>query len=110
MLVVDGSRPDQTPRAVLWLFMGILVVLVCVLAGLQYYWIGEISSTEQSGCKTTCRRSEKLGSDFSAEITTPPPRSSQTTRVRIWSRKAYEMRYAAWRSSTRTALFRRMLW
>ena len=30
----------------LWLFMALLVALVCVLAVLQYNWIGEISVDE----------------------------------------------------------------
>ena len=41
--------PDQIRRRapVLWLFVALLVVLVCVLAVLQYNWIGEISVNEQ---------------------------------------------------------------
>ena len=63
---------DQIRRRapVLWLFMGILVVLVCVLAGLQYYWIGEISvnRTEKALQDDLQAQVNKLGSDFNAEM------------------------------------------
>ena len=97
---------------VLWLFMGILVVLVCVLAGLQYYWIGEISSTEQKRLQDDLQAQvNKLGSDFNAEINNAAaalqPDDQQVQD--LGREKAYELRYAAWRSSApHPLLFRRI--
>jgi signal transduction histidine kinase len=97
---------------VLWLFMGILVVLVCVLAGLQYYWIGEISSTEQKRLQDDLQAQiNKLGSDFNAEINNAAmalqPDEQQVQD--LGPEKAYELRYTAWRSSAlHPLLFRRI--
>jgi len=105
---------DQIRRRApaLWLFMGILVILVCVLAGLQYYWIGEISSTEQKRLQDDLQSQvNKLGGDFNAEINTAAaalqPDDQQVQAM--GPEKAYELRYAAWRSSsTHPLLFRRI--
>ena len=105
---------DQIRRRApaLWLFMGILVILVCVLAGLQYYWIGEISSTEQKRLQDDLQSQvNKLGGDFNAEINTAAaalqPDDQQVQAM--GPEKAYELRYAAWHSSsTHPLLFRRI--
>jgi len=105
---------DQIRRRapVLWLFMGLLVILVCVLAGLQYYWIGEISSTEQKRLQDDLQAQvNKLGSDFDAEINSAAaalqPDDQQV--LDLGRDKAYELRYAAWRSSAlHPLLFRRI--
>jgi len=92
--------------------MGLLVILVCVLAGLQYYWIGEISSTEQKRLQDDLQAQvNKLGSDFDAEINSAAaalqPDDQQVQD--LGREKAYELRYAAWRSSApHPLLFRRI--
>lgn len=112
MLVVMDLDQIRRRAPVLWLFMGILVVLVCVLAGLQYYWIGEISSTEQKRLQDDLQAQvNKLGSDFNAEINNAAAAlQPDDQQVQDWGpEKAYELRYAAWRSSAlHPPLFRRI--
>lgn len=96
----------------LWLFMGILVILVCVLAGLQYYWIGEISSNEQKSLQNDLQAQvNKLSSDFNLEINTAAmelqPEDQQVAAM--GREKAYELRYAEWRASApHPLLFKRV--
>jgi len=96
----------RTP--VLWLFMGLLVVLVCVLAVLQYRWIGEISANEQKRRQADLQAAaDKLSSDFNAVLSTaaaalqPDDQEVQT----LGRYQAYEKHYREWRAS---ALHRRL--
>ncbi len=105
--------PDQIRRRapVLWLFMALLVALVCVLAVLQYNWIGEISVDEQKQRQYDLQASaNKLSSTFNAELNAAAealqPNDQQVQDV--GRQKAYEGRYAAWRASAaHPRLFRR---
>ena len=95
--------PDQIRRRApaLWLFMGLLVVLVCVLAVLQYNWIGEISANEQKKRQDDLQTAaNRLSGDFTAEINIAAealqpddPEVAELGRL-----KAYEARYAEWRA------------
>jgi len=105
--------PDQIRRRapVLWLFMGLLVALVCVLAVLQYNWIGEISVDEQKQRQYDLQASaNKLSSAFNAELSTAAealqPNDQQVQEA--GRQKAYETRYTAWRASApHPRIFRR---
>ncbi len=105
--------PDQIRRRapLLWLFMALLVALVCVLAVLQYNWIGEISVDEQKQRQYDLQASaNKLSSAFNAELNTAAedlqPNDQQVQEV--GRQKAYEGRYAAWHASAvHPRLFRR---
>ncbi|MCU1335493.1 MAG: sensor histidine kinase [Bryobacterales bacterium] len=96
----------------LWLFMGLLVVLVCVLAVLQYNWIGEISVNEQKTRQDDLQTAaNKLSSDFNTELSTAAaaiqPNEQQVEEV--GRQKAYENRYNQWRASAmHPRLFRRI--
>src|SRR5579864_2851285 len=106
--------PDQIRRRapVLWLFMGLLVVLVCVLAVLQYKWIGEISANEQKIRQDDLQTAaNKLSSDFNAELSAAAaalqPDDQQVQE--LGRQKAYESRYSEWRASApHPRLFRRV--
>src|SRR5579864_913692 len=106
--------PDQIRRRapVLWLFMGLLVVLVCVLAVLQYKWIGEISANEQKIRQDDLQAAaNKLSSDFNAELGAAAaalqPDDQQVQE--LGRQKAYERRYSEWRASApHPRLFRRV--
>ena len=92
--------------------MGLLVVLVCVLAVLQYNWIGEISAAEQKKQQDVLQaETNKLSLDFNGEIDRavaelqPDDQEAQA----LGPLKAYETRYAKWRDTTRHQhLFRRI--
>jgi signal transduction histidine kinase len=105
--------PNQIRRRapVLWLFLGLLVVLVCVLAVLQYRWIGEISANEQKNRKADLQTAaNKLSSAFNAEISTAAEtlQPSDPQVQEMGRQKAYETRYREWRaSSPHPRLFRR---
>src|SRR5678809_458451 len=105
--------PNQIRRhaPVLWLFLGLLVVLVCVLAVLQYRWIGEISANEQKNRKADLQTAaNKLSSAFNAEISTAAEtlQPSDPQVQEMGRQKAYETRYREWRASSPHArLFRR---
>ena len=106
--------PDQIRRRapVLWLFMGLLVVLVCVLAVLQYRWIGEISTNEQKVHQADLQAAaNKLSSAFNAELNTAAEalQPSDQQVQEMGRQKAYETRYSAWRTSAmHPLLFRRI--
>jgi len=91
--------------------MALLVALVCVLAVLQYNWIGEISVDEQKQRQYDLQASaNKLSSTFNAELSAAAealqPNDQQVQEV--GRQKAYEARYAAWRASAaHPRLFRR---
>jgi len=105
--------PDQIRRRtpVLWLFLGLLVVLVCVLAVSQYRWIGEISANEQKNRQADLQTAaNKLSSAFNAELSTAAESLQPSDpQIREMGReKAYETRYREWRASSPHArLFRR---
>jgi signal transduction histidine kinase len=105
--------PDQIRRRapVLWLFMALLVVLVCVLGALQYYWIGEISVDEQKQRQYDLQaQASKLSSAFNAELTaaTEALQPSEPQVQEMGRQKAYENRYSAWRAgAAHPRLFRR---
>ena len=96
----------------LWLFMGLLVVLVCVLAVLQYKWIGEISASEQKQRQYDLQAAaNNLSSAFNAELNTSAAalQPSDQQVQDLGRTKAYENRYTAWRASARIrGMFRRV--
>src|ERR1700692_2723728 len=103
--MLEVMDPDQIRgRApVLWLFMGLLVVLVCVLAVLQYRWIGEISVNQQTQRQNDLQAAaNKLSSDFNTEMNAAAqalqPNDQQVQEM--GRQKAYESRYTAWHAST----------
>ncbi len=106
--------PDQIRRRapVLWLFMGLLVVLVCVLAVLQYKWIGEISANEQKKRQDDLQAAaNKLSSAFNTELSSSAAALQPTDlQVQEMGRQAaYEARYNQWRASAQhRRLFRRI--
>ena len=96
--------PDQIRRRapVLWLFMGLLVVLVCVLAVLQYKWIGEISANEQKRRQDDLQAAaNKLSSDFNAELNAAAaalqPDDQEVQDLGRYA--AYQKHYREWRGS-----------
>ena len=96
--------PDQIRRRapVLWLFMALLVVLVCVLGVLQYKWIGEISVDERNQRQYDLQAAaNKLSSTFNTELANAAEAiQPRETRVQEMGRqKAYESRYSEWRAS-----------
>ncbi len=106
--------PDQIRRRapVLWLFMGLLVVLVCVLAVLQYKWIGEISANEQKKRQDDLQTAaNKLSSAFNAELSASAAALQPTEQQvqEMGRQKAYETRYSQWHASApHPRLFRRI--
>jgi signal transduction histidine kinase len=102
--MVEVMDPEQIRRRapVLWLFMGLLVALVCVLAVLQYRWIGEISANEQKILQDDLQTAaNKLSSDFNAEINAAAaalqPDEQQVQN--LGRQTAYEARYSGWHAS-----------
>jgi signal transduction histidine kinase len=106
--------PDQIRRRapVLWLFMALLVALVCVLAVLQYNWIGEISNNEQKQRQYDLQAAaNKLSNAFNAELNSAAEALQPSDQqVQLMGRqKAYESRFADWRASAaHPRLFRRV--
>ena len=105
--------PDQIRRRtpVLWLFMGLLVVLVCVLAVLQYNWIGEISNNEQKQRQYDLQTAaNKLSNAFNAELSAAAEalQPSEQQVQAMGREKAYESRFAEWRAAAaHPRMFRR---
>ena len=105
--------PDQIRRRapVLWLFMGLLVVLVCVLAVLQYNWIGEISVNEQKQVQYDLQAAvNKLSNAFNTDLSAAADALQPTDQeVQEMGRvKAYESRYSQWKSTApHPRMFRR---
>jgi signal transduction histidine kinase len=96
--------PEQIRRRApaLWLFMGLLVVLVCVLAVLQYQWIGEISANEQKVRQADLQAAaNKLSSDFNGEINAAAAALQPDDQhvQELGRQKAYEARYSDWHAS-----------
>jgi len=106
--------PDQIRRRapVLWLFMALLVGLVCVLAVLQYNWIGEISVNEQKQRLSDLQAAaNKMSNAFNAELNTAAEALQPGDQlVQDMGRlKAYENRYREWHASAaHPRLFRRI--
>src|SRR5579862_7320186 len=105
--------PDQIRRRapVLWLFMALLVALVCVLGALQYYWIGEISVAEQKQRQYDLQAAaNKLSSSFNAELNTTAEalQPSEQQVQEMGRQKSYESRYSEWHAAAaHPRLFRR---
>jgi signal transduction histidine kinase len=102
--MVEVMDPEQIRRRapVLWLFMGLLVVLVCVLAVLQYNWIGEISTNEQKILQDDLQTAaNKLSSDFNSEINAAAAALQPDDQhvQELGRQKAYEARYSEWHRS-----------
>ncbi len=91
--------------------MGLLVVLVCVLAVLQYRWIGELSVNEKKQLQYDLQAAaNKLSSSFNAELNSAAEALQPTEQqVRdLGSRAAYERRYSEWRTTAaHPRMFRR---
>src|SRR5689334_20016910 len=106
--------PDQIRRRapVLWLFMGLLVVLVCVLGVLQYRWIGEISIDEQKQRQYDLQAAtNKLGNAFNSELgmTADDLQPSEQQVQEMGGPKAYERRFSEWRAAAaHPHMFRRI--
>src|SRR6185503_18642068 len=106
--------PDQIRRRapVLWLFMALLVGLVCVLAVLQYNWIGEISVNEQKQRLSDLQAAaNKMSNALNAELNTAAEALQPSDQlVQDMGRlEAYENRYREWRASAaHPRLFRRV--
>jgi signal transduction histidine kinase len=106
--------PDQIRRRapVLWLFMALLVILVCVLGVLQYKWIGEISIDEQKQRQYDLQAAaNKLSSAFNTELTTAAEaiQPSEQQVQEMGKQKAYESRYREWHAAAvHPRIFRRM--
>lgn len=91
-----------------WLFMGVLVLLVCALAALQYKWIGEVSRAEQKTFRENLATSiANLGREFDTDLNAAcrelVPNDTEIGQLGIT--KAYERRYANWKASNRPELF-----
>jgi signal transduction histidine kinase len=105
--------PDQIRRRapVLWLFMGLLVVLVCVLAVLQYNWIGEISVNEQKQVQYDLQAAvNKLSNAFNTDLSAAADALQPTDQEvqEMGREKAYESRYSQWKSTApHPRMFRR---
>ncbi len=91
--------------------MGLLVVLVCVLAVLQYNWIGEISVNEQKQVQYDLQAAvNKLSSAFNTDLSAAAE-ALQPTDLQVQEmgrEKAYESRYSQWKSTAaHPRMFRR---
>jgi hypothetical protein len=83
--------------------MGLLVVLVGVLAVLQYRWIGEISQAERQRLREDLKTAVRgVSRDFNAEITSACAKLLPTaSEVEAKGRAAaYQDRYTQWQAST----------
>src|SRR5215203_3246173 len=89
---------------VYWLALGSLAILCCVLAVLQYRWIGEISRAEQERVRSGLQSAlQRLSIDFSSEIESASAALQPTNREvdEIGAAAAYSARFERWRRSTR---------
>jgi signal transduction histidine kinase len=106
--------PDQIRRRapVLWLFMALLVVLVCVLGVLQYTWIGQISVDEQKQRQYDLQAAvNKLSAAFNTELATAAEaiQPSEQQVQEMGRQKAYESRYSEWHTAAaHPRIFRRI--
>lgn len=104
--------PRNRPRALSWLFIGLVASLSLTLGFLQYRWIGEVSRADaermRAGLQSALRR---VTLDFNSELAAacsallPDPYSTENPG----DEKAYELRYAKWRDAGRfKGFFRRI--
>jgi signal transduction histidine kinase len=87
-----------------WLSLALLVILVCLLAVLQYRWIGEISEAEQKNLQEQLQGSlNELSRGFNAELSVAcAALSPSEAEVNELGREAaYERRHRLWRQTTR---------
>jgi len=95
-----------------WLSVGLLAVLCCILALLQYRWIGEISRAERDRLRDGLQASlVRLSRDFNSKISTACsallPSSFEIDQS--GKESAYARRYAQWKESHRhEPIFRRV--
>src|SRR5262245_55506599 len=87
-----------------WLALGSLAVICCVLAILQYRWIGEISRAEEERLKGGLQIAlQRLSQDFNSTIesacaTLQPSNREVEEKGRD---EAFADRFERWRNSTR---------
>jgi signal transduction histidine kinase len=92
--------------AMYWLALGVLAIICCVLAVLQYRWIGEISRAEQerlrSGLQTSLQRlSQNFNTEIEAACAALQPSNRQVEEQ--GREAAYAARYEVWRHTSRHA-------
>ena len=86
-----------------WVSMGVLAALVCILALLQYQWIGELSEAERKKLQESLQAGlGEVSRDFNQELNAACAALTPTgEQVDQMGRKgAYEARYAQWKEST----------
>jgi signal transduction histidine kinase len=93
-----------------WLALGSLVVICCVLALLQYRWIGEISRAEEERLKDGLQAAlQRLSQDFNVTIESACAALQPSDREvhEMGREQAFAARFERWRNLTRhTELFR----
>lgn len=95
-----------------WASMALLAALCCILAVLQYRWLGEISRAERdrlsAGLQADLNRmSQEFDSGLAAECRALIPGPAQLDT--LGQLAAYELRYARWKQTTsHQPLFRRV--
>jgi signal transduction histidine kinase len=96
--------PSKRQAALYWAALGSLAVLCCVLAVLQYRWIGEISRAEQDRLKGGLQSAlQRISRAFDSEIEGACA-ALQPTNGEIDSKGregAYIARYERWQSAAR---------
>jgi signal transduction histidine kinase len=92
-----------------WVAVGLLGTLCCVLAILQYRWIGEISSAEQARLRASLQSSlNRLKHDFELQLASACVQLiPKETEIEASGREgAYLNRYLRWKKSGGGDLFR----
>jgi hypothetical protein len=106
---MNGRRVDRR-NILYWLALCLLVVICCVLAILQYRWIGEISRADEERLKGGLQAAlQRLSQDFNTRIESAAAALQPSNRdVDEKGRdEAFAARFERWRNSTRHAeLFR----
>src|SRR4051812_39172155 len=90
--------------SVYWIPLGCVAVLCCVLAVLQYRWIGEISRAEQDRLRVglqsaLARLSQGFNSGIEAACAALQPADPEVEE--LGRDRAYSARYLAWRESAK---------
>jgi signal transduction histidine kinase len=90
--------------SVYWIALSCVAVLCCVLAVLQYRWIGEISRAEQDRLRAglqsaLARLSEGFNSGIEAACAALQPSNPEVDE--LGRDRAYSARFAAWRASAK---------
>ena len=95
-----------------WGFLGVLIALSAILAGLQYRWIGEVSRAERERLRESLQVSlRRLSQDFNTEVTLActrliPEHNPAEDRP---TDEEFAARYLQWRELGRhTRLFRQI--